>query len=87
MSDTPCLICAKNLAQDGYVAGTVFTAHGNYGSTLFDPVTDDTVSLQLALCADCLVAHAHLVRQVTITRRAPEFTHAAWDPADGQAWY
>jgi hypothetical protein len=37
-------------------AATVFTAHGNYGSTVFDPFLTSEAYLKVAICDRCLTA-------------------------------
>jgi len=57
----PCIVCSKVLEpafpsevdSHGPYAATMFTSRGNYGSTLFDPVTIN-LFLQINVCDDCL---------------------------------
>ena len=58
----PCIKCGKQLSPafgDAYQDGnqpfgaTVFVAHGQYGSTVFDPMNNNY--LEVNICDDCLV--------------------------------
>lgn len=59
----PCIVCGKQLAasmegvREPY-PGTVFSSHGNYGSTVFDPALGHTEYLSVNICDDCLTAAA-----------------------------
>lgn len=57
----PCIVCERTLGSalperfDGAnqpYAGTVFYAYGQYGSTIFDPM--DETFLEVNICDDCL---------------------------------
>jgi len=57
----PCIVCDKELESalpekfddvDQPYAGTSFYAHGQYGSTIFDPM--DGSFLKINICDDCL---------------------------------
>lgn len=61
----PCIVCKKPLppAFEGPEAdtnqpygGTTFHAHGQYGSTVFDPM--DNQGLEINVCDPCLVKAA-----------------------------
>ena len=59
---TACVVCAAELepidseAENQPYRGTVFTSHGHYGSTAFDPL--DGTYLELTVCDRCLLAAA-----------------------------
>jgi len=61
MRNTACVICGKELNsafwddtddQAPPSGATVFISHGNYGSTVWDPMTPEY--LQVTLCDKCL---------------------------------
>ena len=57
---TPCLLCQRALNSVGFgsrelnqpAEAVTFTAHGQYGSTMFDPM--DGTKLQVNICDSCL---------------------------------
>jgi hypothetical protein len=62
MRNTACVVCGKELKpafeddidnESPPSAATVFTSHGNFGSTLWDPVGSSRY-LQVTLCDKCL---------------------------------
>jgi len=60
--------------------GTVFTTHGHYGSTVFDPAGwESSRFLELTICDECLVANKEQVLHGT---RIPntEFEYEQWNP-------
>lgn len=57
--------------------GVTFETHGNYGSTVFDPV-DATMSLVIVICDDCLVAGRTEVAQLVEKRQLPTYERVAW---------
>jgi hypothetical protein len=85
----PCVRCGRvlTLAMEGETmpwAGTVFTAPGNYGSTVFDPIMGGE-ELMVTICDDCLrhVAKTQpgVIRLVTPDRshRKPPPVVTAWE--------
>ena len=59
----PCFKCDKQLdpsvsgVMNQPYDGTVFTSHGQYGSTVFDPISDDRF-IEITICDDCIVEAA-----------------------------
>ena len=65
MQPMPCIACGKTLESAFDVpndlvnqpyGATAFHTSGHYGSTVFDPVAD--VRLEINVCDECLTAHA-----------------------------
>lgn len=60
----PCIVCGAALEDGGWQGsepyfnqpsgGTGFTTHGHYGSTVFDPMNGNTLSI--SVCDPCLVS-------------------------------
>lgn len=82
----PCFVCGVDFDRipggpdnmpDG---GNIFTATGNYGSTVFDPMTNDC-SLEINICADCLQKH----RERTIMVRTEITRIRIVEPWTGQS--
>lgn len=48
-----CFCCGKSTGDMTEAIGTVFYAHGNYGSTVFDPM-NGAYSLGIRVCDECL---------------------------------
>lgn len=70
----PCIICGKTLepalrnVRDRIDAnqpkdGTVFSSHGNYGSTVWDPMTGVDL-LEINICDPCLLERKDRVTHV-----------------------
>lgn len=85
-----CIACGKKLEcvfpepdDDDFAVqpyrATMFTSHGNYGSTVFEP--SDGTFLEINVCDDCLTAAAGQgrVTHATPVRFPPESTRAPWD--------
>lgn len=77
--EVSCLCCGEpagtfNSPNDA----TVWTSHGNYGSTLYDPdpggVYDGRFFLEVSICDTCLKKHAD--RVVSVSRTASRPTYA-----------
>lgn len=82
MSDYPdfkCFLCSKDVTRDQWHDGTVFTAFGNYGSGLFDPM-DGAVNLTIIVCDPCLESRAMTVQYVTEDRPPSTYTYKPWNP-------
>jgi hypothetical protein len=58
---------------------TVFYAHGNFGSTVWDP-QNDSRHLTIFVCDGCLVEHAGRVWAVTPGPLIQHNDYAVWDP-------
>lgn len=85
----PCIVCNKALdsaipahieSENQPNEGTVFTSRGNYGSTVWDPMSDSTI-IEITVCDECLVKHKNRVLQGAITRRT-EIKYEPWEPYD-----
>lgn len=85
---TPCLICnaaldssAPSEPGDGPATpsgATIFVSHGNYGSTVFDPIWGSPF-LQVNICDGCLLSRVgDRIQLVTKTEPRPEFVSRAW---------
>ena len=62
---------------------TIFTAEGQYGSTVFD---GEPGYLEINVCDDCLVTEAragHVVQVIGVVR-PPELDYALWEPDDDE---
>jgi hypothetical protein len=87
----PCIICDKPL-QSVFTSkamaefaesdinqpndATTFISHGQYGSTLWDPMNSDE-TLEINICDPCLVLKMESVIHVTAHRRN-EYTTRPW---------
>ena len=76
-----CLICEKAIEADELALhdATVWRTHGDYGSKVFDAVSD-AVFLEAIVCDDCLVRKKQLIDEVAVRhtsevveRRTPDF--------------
>lgn len=85
----PCIVCGVALEDalpgEGEVtnqphAGTSFTTHGHYGSTVFDPM-DDSESLTITVCDPCLRRRAGegYVINTVVTPQRPKRKVRRWD--------
>lgn len=61
--------------------GLTFSAAGNYGSTVYDPV-NTAPELVIWICDDCIREHKELVQMRTIERIAPAVIWSDFDPAE-----
>ncbi len=59
--------------------GLIFRATGNFGSTIFDPITEEEI-LQVIICDDCVKRNAkrvthiyNIVRDITADDKSLEF--------------
>ena len=86
----PCFVCGKQLAPaippevrirkdaNQPYAGTAFTSHGHYGSTVFDPMGPGTI-LELNICDDCLRAGAERVLHGAVHTHET-ISYLPWNP-------
>lgn len=85
----PCLCCGKELeaavpkdvCDNQPCDANVFTSHGAYGSTMFDPMNDSF--LEINVCSDCLRAAVknNRIVKVDVGYRAPATLHyGTWYP-------
>lgn len=67
-----CLVCEREITADdlGVRDATVWTSHGNYGSTVYDSLDGDTF-LEAFVCDGCLVRKRDLIEEVTLRRPRP----------------
>jgi hypothetical protein len=85
-----CICCGNALenfdpgSRNQPYAGTAFTTHGHYGSTVFDPMPDlrgHGEMLEINVCDNCLTAAAKLGRVAHLTYappQEPEVTVVPW---------
>jgi hypothetical protein len=64
-----CLVCDREIVADnlGVHDATIWTSHGNYGSTVYDPLNEETF-LEACVCDDCLVRKKALIEEVKVRR-------------------
>ncbi|KKL16120.1 hypothetical protein LCGC14_2498770 [marine sediment metagenome] len=87
----PCVVCGLAL-EDVFPGdsvnqpsrGLAFMSHGHYGSTVYDPMSDEF--LELNICDECLTKASSALRVLRHKRVAyskPETTHESrfWDAA------
>jgi len=83
-----CFKCGKALApvdsddEETFIVprgGVIFTAHGNYGSRIWDPPITSPTFLRLYICDACLQDGAAEVR-VGTTRERTIYEYRPWDP-------
>jgi hypothetical protein len=83
-----CFKCGKALApvdsddEEMFIVprgGVIFTAHGNYGSRIWDPPITSPTFLRLYICDACLQDGAAEVR-VGTTRERTIYEYKPWDP-------
>lgn len=80
----PCFACGEQL-QPVFTMLTrkpaeaiEFCAHGQYGSTVFDPQDDSQI--QINICDPCLLARKDRVWHVGYVRQKKEIFSKPWDP-------
>lgn len=80
----PCLVCGRELKPifsdisghrqpDG---ATMFTTHGNYGSTVFDEL--DGTQLQINICDGCLKERSGRAHLLIVRRQREEIDAYSW---------
>lgn len=83
---SPCFKCGKTLEPvddmipDQPYAGTLFVAHGHYGSTAWDPPATSSRYLEVILCDECLRVHADRVQEVQPHYVERQVDRIPWDP-------
>jgi hypothetical protein len=76
----PCLVCGKRLVNVWQDAdnqpndGVTWISHGNYGSTVYDPVGTEEF-IEMNLCDECLVRAGEQGRIYTARQRRPVHMH------------
>lgn len=81
----PCIVCRKELPAvledlpNQPYGGTVFTSHGQYGSTVYDPF-NPYYRLELNVCDPCLIeaGTAGVVEEVYTKHSAPTEMRLVW---------
>lgn len=78
-----CIICQTMPFKDNFdiIHGTLeFTATGNYGSTVYDPI-DARTHLRVNICDECVrtAATRGLVQETTVIPRPDELRHRRWE--------
>lgn len=90
MMTLPCFTCGKNLesaikkfeeTENQPYAGTTFSTHGQYGSTVFDPMNLNKW-LEINICDDCMLKGRE---RILIAIRQPEeisksIMYEPWNP-------
>lgn len=84
----PCIACGKGLedaipgtpehpVENQPYQGTVFTSHGQYGSTVFDSMTGEF--LEINVCDECLKINRDMVL-IGRVKTTQEVTYSKWYP-------
>lgn len=60
--------------------GVIFFASGNYGSTIFDPVSYAHYQITINICDGCIVAKQGLITKVVPKRVKPSYEYLPYDP-------
>jgi hypothetical protein len=66
-------------------SATVFSSHGQYGSTVWDPMSQ-FLALQVNICDSCLTHAAKIQRRVALvteTPRTSRWEYEEWEPDVG----
>jgi hypothetical protein len=82
----PCFKCGyvpKSVDEEHWpeqpYGATVFTSGGQYGSTVYDPMSN-LQHLRIILCDKCLLEHKAEVQEVFVTPRSSFYNYQPWDP-------
>jgi hypothetical protein len=83
MNPPNCIVCREQLSAvyPGSVqpsGGTLFSASGNYGSTVFDPMRRG-ISLTVVICDVCLPDRKVDVLYTTVRYGETTYVHEPWD--------
>jgi hypothetical protein len=87
MRNTNCISCGKTLTpalsgdwkDDPPWAATIFTAGGNYGSTIWDPFLQSGAYLKIAICDPCLTNAAKRDRVIHVQPvKSPATEEKVW---------
>ena len=89
----PCIICGKELkpalsglkdssrAANQPNEGTTFHSHGQYGSTVWDPMSPGGLeTLEINICDPCLLANKERVLHVSHRPHPGTYKIRAWVP-------
>jgi hypothetical protein len=66
-----CFVCAEPIGT-APVKAVIFTSKGNYGSTVFDPITREGMELVIFICDGCVEARMSRISGVQTIHRQPE---------------
>jgi len=82
--DEKCFICNKSLKREisssdpntiwPVYDGISFRATGNYGSTVFDPITDDGF-LEILICDECIKKKSKQIKRVRNIQTKTEYKY------------
>lgn len=69
MPEKSCLICEKTIVlhEDAPYGAVVWRSLGDYGSKVYDSMTND-VFLEALICDDCLVEKNDFIEEVVVRR-------------------
>jgi hypothetical protein len=70
----PIHISTPNQCDDA----VMFTAYGNYGSTVFDPMNGN-ISLLINVCDECIVRNHNRIAVLKEIKPLPTFEHIPWN--------
>jgi hypothetical protein len=90
----PCIACGaqpESVWKDGDdelkrqpYGATTFYAYGQYGSTVWDPMGDDR--LMVNICDPCLIKHSERVVKVKPVHQESKVKVAPWTPPTGEEY-
>ena len=61
-----CFVCEKEIEVTDFVYdATIWKSHGNFGSTVFDPIEDNR-HLEILICDECLQKKRGSVEDVSV---------------------
>lgn len=88
----PCIVCDKvpegagahedkGAPYEQPYGATIFVSHGQYGSTVFDPMGTRDLFLQVNICDDCLKVKAAEQKILLVEKhqRVSTWDHMFWD--------
>lgn len=83
----PCIVCGTKLESalpngeyNQPYSGTTFSSHGQYGSTVWDPMSQGgNETLEINVCDHCLLKNPSSVLQVTRTTTT-SYYERQWNP-------
>lgn len=83
-----CFVCRTELSSVNHDSdlphvpykGTVFTASGNFGSTVYDPVMSYRGHLSINVCDSCMLDRKDLVLSVSEVYVPAVYKVLPWDP-------
>ncbi len=67
-----CFVCECEIETDVHdtiYGATIWRSNGNYGSTVYDPINDESHYLETCICDKCLVKKQHLLEEVHFRRK------------------